>query len=203
MKVFEVGGTVVENSYLFLGDYVDRGCFGIEVCSQIFTRLSAAHERSQCLLYLYVFKLWHPNRVFLIRGNHECQHLTTYFTFRRECEFVNPVTTLPLAEQLTCRVSEGLFKYSERVYEACIQSFNALPLAALIDKRFFCVHGGISPELGTLRDLDNVLFFSIACLSTTDTSTDKSLPRARFPWSPGRSPVGGPRPNLRTRARRW
>jgi serine/threonine-protein phosphatase 2B catalytic subunit len=85
-----------------------------------------------------------------MRGNHECRHLTEYFTFKREC-------MSPLLLRLTflyCRA--GLHKYSERVYDACTQSFCSLPVAGLLDGKFFCVHGGISPELNTISDIDRV-----------------------------------------------
>lgn len=54
-------------NYVFLGDYVDRGILGIEVC-----------------LLLFAIKLNTPKHVVLLRGNHESRNMTEAFTFRLE-----------------------------------------------------------------------------------------------------------------------
>jgi serine/threonine-protein phosphatase 2B catalytic subunit len=60
-------GEVGSINYLFLGDYVDRGILGIEVC-----------------LFLFALKLNEPKSVMLLRGNHESRNMTESFTFRDE-----------------------------------------------------------------------------------------------------------------------
>lgn len=102
---------------LFLGDYVDRGAFGVET-----------------YLYLLLLKCHYPNNIFLLRGNHESEKMTRYFTFRSEC----------------------IYKYNLEIYLKFVSSFSTLPIAAVIQKSAFCCHGGISPELSKVADLNKI-----------------------------------------------
>lgn len=41
----------------------------------------------------------------------------------------------------------GLLKYDQSIYDQIMDLFDALPLAALVNNKFLCIHGGISPDI--------------------------------------------------------
>lgn len=111
-ELFRIAGSCPDTNFLFLGDYVDRGPHSIETISLL-----------ACL------KLRYPQRVTLLRGNHETRQITQVYGFYSEC----------------------LKKYgSAEVWRHFTDMFDCLSLAAVIDGTYFCVHGGLSPSIHTL-----------------------------------------------------
>ncbi|KAE8677781.1 Serine/threonine-protein phosphatase PP1 [Hibiscus syriacus] len=117
LRVFEYGGYPPESNYLFLGDYVDRGKQSLETI---------------CLLLAY--KIRYPDRIFLLRGNHEDAKVNRIYGFYDECKR---------------RFNVSLWK----LFTNC---FNHLPVAALIDEKVLCMHGGLSPELEKLDQIKEI-----------------------------------------------
>jgi serine/threonine-protein phosphatase PP1 catalytic subunit len=117
LRVFEAGGYPPSESYLFLGDYVDRGSNGLE-----------------CMLLLMVLKCKYPNHVFLIRGNHECDTINRLYGFMAECKK----------------------RYSVALWEKHCELFNMLPLAAIVSDKIFCIHGGLSPTLESVSQIEKI-----------------------------------------------
>jgi serine/threonine-protein phosphatase 4 catalytic subunit len=115
LELFKVGGEIPDTNYLFLGDYVDRGYYSVET-----------------FLLLLCYKVRYPDRITLIRGNHESRQITQVYGFYDEC----------------------LRKYgSVNVWRYCTDVFDYFSLAALVDNRVFAVHGGLSPQITTLDQI--------------------------------------------------
>eukprot|EP01069_Polyplicarium_translucidae_P003054 Polyplicarium_translucidae@DN2199_c0_g1_i3.p2 len=118
VELFKVGGNVPETNYLFLGDFVDRGYYSVET-----------------FLLLLALKVRYPDRITLIRGNHESRQITQVYGFYDEC----------------------LRKYGTvNVWRYCTEIFDYLALAAIVEEKYFAVHGGLSPAVNTIDEIRGI-----------------------------------------------
>uniref|UniRef100_A0A803NY55 Serine/threonine-protein phosphatase n=1 Tax=Cannabis sativa TaxID=3483 RepID=A0A803NY55_CANSA len=139
LNIFKIVGLPSEKQfYVFNGNYVDRGAWGLEV-----------------FLVLLAWKVLMPNRVYLLRGNHETKFSTSIYGFEQE-------------------VKTKFGDQGEMVYKNCVECFKDLPLASIIAGCVYTTHGGLfrsthtgpfrrtkrkrahNVELGSLEDLSKV-----------------------------------------------
>eukprot|EP00906_Rhabdomonas_costata_P011957 RCo017024 len=114
-------------SFLALGDYVDRGEYSVE-----------------CVLLCLALKCLSPSTFFMLRGNHEDPMVNgDTMTYGDDC----------LKAQCTILFGEDT---GMTVWDTLNGVFRSMPLAACIDGKIFCSHGGIPRYYGTPENDDRI-----------------------------------------------
>ena len=85
-----------------------------------------------CLLLCYKIKL--QDKVTLLRGNHESSVTNRIYGFYDECKR----------------------RYNVKLWKSFTDLFNYLPVAALIDDKILCMHGGLSPDLKSIQNIQDI-----------------------------------------------
>ncbi|KAK5876134.1 hypothetical protein CesoFtcFv8_027132 [Champsocephalus esox] len=86
-----------------------------------------------CLLLAY--KIKYPENFFLLRGNHECASINRIYGFYDECKR----------------------RFNIKLWKTFTDCFNCLPIAAIVDEKIFCCHGGLSPDLQSMEQIRRIM----------------------------------------------
>ena len=89
----------------------------------------------EVITLLFAMKLRFPTSVYLLRGNHESQTCTRIYGFRDDC----------------------IYRFNNEIYHEFMRAFAELPIAAIVNQSVMCVHGGISPKINKLEELEDLL----------------------------------------------
>ena len=89
----------------------------------------------ECICLLLCYKIKFDENFFILRGNHECGSINRINGFFDECKR----------------------RYNVKLWKSFVDLFNYLPIAASIDDKIFIVHGGLSPELKTVEQIQKIM----------------------------------------------
>ncbi|XP_034653856.1 serine/threonine-protein phosphatase alpha-2 isoform-like [Drosophila subobscura] len=85
-----------------------------------------------CLLLAY--KIKYPENFFLLRGNHESAGINRIYGFFDECKR----------------------RYTVKLWRTFVDCYNCMPVAAIVDEKIFCCHGGLSPDLLNMNQISQL-----------------------------------------------
>ncbi|RDW42481.1 Metallo-dependent phosphatase-like protein [Yarrowia lipolytica] len=89
----------------------------------------------ETILLLLCYKIKYPENFFILRGNHECAKVTRVYGFYDECK-------------RRCNI---------KTWKTFVDTFNTLPIAAVVAQKIFCVHGGLSPSLSSMSEIRSIV----------------------------------------------
>ncbi|CAF1572287.1 unnamed protein product [Adineta ricciae] len=88
----------------------------------------------ETIVMLLCYKIKYAENFFLLRGNHECAAINRIYGFYDEVKR----------------------RYNVKLWKAFTDCFNCLPIAAIIDEKIFCCHGGLSPDLHSFEQIRRI-----------------------------------------------
>jgi protein phosphatase len=94
----------------------------------------------ETICLLFALKVRYPGQVHLIRGNHEDKWINCSFGFSEEC-------AMKLNEDPN---------HPDSVFARVNQVFEWLPLAAVIEEKILCLHGGIGSTVNSVSDIEGL-----------------------------------------------
>lgn len=95
----------------------------------------------EVIMLLYAFKCLYPENIYLIRGNHEFRDMNDNYGFKEEC---------------FKRINSQNGISNKTFYNKITNSFQYLPVCAILNNKIFCVHGGISALIDNREELMKV-----------------------------------------------
>jgi protein phosphatase len=132
MRFFDIwkapreSGDIHDLDYIFLGNYVDKGAWSLEV-----------------ICMLFALKLKYPKQIIMLRGNHEDRNVNKYLGFGDEC-------TNKLGEDINdphsafAKINDAF----DQMPLACIVSDKT--------QRIFLTHGGIGPSITDIEGIESI-----------------------------------------------
>jgi serine/threonine-protein phosphatase PP1 catalytic subunit len=93
-----------------------------------------AKQSVEVITLCLCFKIKYPEHFFLLRGNHECASLNRIYGFYDECKR----------------------RYSVKLWRIFADCFNCMPVAAVVEDKILCMHGGLSPDLDNLSQIFDI-----------------------------------------------
>ena len=91
-------------------------------------------QNIETICYLLALKIKYPENFFLLRGNHETTKINRIYGFYEECKK----------------------RYDIKLWKEFCNVFDCMPIAAIVEERIFCVHGGLSPDLKHIEQIEKI-----------------------------------------------